>query len=75
MEMALLRRRKLLAVVGVLAVPEATPQRVLEASGVWVSRVPSQEQQSTTQVAAGVESELTHLEALDLGSRVGAMAV
>lgn len=75
MEMALLRRRKLLAVVGDLAVPEATPQQVLEETGVQVSRVPSQEQQSTTQVAAGVESELPHLEALDLGSRVGAVAV
>lgn len=39
MAMALLRTHKLLAVVGVLAVPEATPQQVLEETGVQVSRV------------------------------------
>lgn len=74
MPMALLRTHKLLAVVGVLAVPEATPQRVLEETGVQVSRVRSLELPSVTEVAEGAESERS-LGALDSGSMVVAMVV
>ena len=75
MAMALVRTRKLLAVVGVPAVPEATPQRVLEVTGVQVSRARSLELPPVTEVAEGAESELTRLEALDSGSLVVAVAV